>query len=210
MAASSYECPAGLGGPDTLTGTTGVSQCAQRDALSMSDIPTGLGGNIQDALLQNIPFWCLTLCCVVLMVHLLSQWFTSGSLKLFQARAQMAASSLSDQRGNSQETLLQKVLPFTVLDMLLRHEDENLGPWRRRGHWLHGLCGQSCGCCRSHNPEDFFGCCEPCHDGWPLTTVSSFFYGAVRQYAAQYSEKVGLRHNKRYKYLDGSYRPRGS
>ena len=199
MAASSYECPTGLGGPDTLTGTTGVSQCAQRDALSMSDIPTGLGGDIQDALLQNIPFWCLTLCCVVLMVHLLSQWFTSGSLKLFQTLAQMAASYLSDQRGKSQATFPQKVPPFAVLDMLLRHEDDNLGLWSRRGHWLHGLCGQSCGCCRAHTLEDFFGVCEPCRDGWTLTTVSPSFYGAVRQYAAQYSESGGLRNNKRHK-----------
>ena len=62
---------------------------------------------------------------------------------------------------------------------LLYHDPE----WNIRSHF--GMCGQSCGCCRSHNPEDAGpDCnCEACYTGWVLTTISSGFKRFVQRQA---------------------------
>ena len=55
--------------------------------------------------------------------------------------------------------------------------------WARRRHF--GSCGQSCGCCRSHNPEDAGPGmnCQPCYTGWILCTVSKGVKVASTSYA---------------------------
>ena len=53
-----------------------------------------------------------------------------------------------------------------IFPFLLHHYDW----WTTTKHW--GGCGQSCGCCRAHNPEDANGSCEPCATGWILTCTS--------------------------------------
>ena len=53
-----------------------------------------------------------------------------------------------------------EVVRYHVVPFLLYHGPE---PWTRNGHWTTG-CGQSCGCCRSHNPEEG-ACCSPCYEG---------------------------------------------
>ena len=54
---------------------------------------------------------------------------------------------------------------------------EEPGPWTCSKHF--NACGQSCGCCRSHNREDHGPCvmfsecnCSYCMNGWVLTTIS--------------------------------------
>ena len=42
----------------------------------------------------------------------------------------------------------------TILQFVGAHYDENF-KWPRRSHWIGIGCGQSCGCCRSANEEDF-------------------------------------------------------
>ena len=63
---------------------------------------------------------------------------------------------------------------------LLYHDPK----WNVRSHF--GVCGQSCGCCRSHNAEDAGpeSNCEACYTGWVLTTVSSRFKRLVQRQAA--------------------------
>ena len=83
---------------------------------------------------------------------------------------------------------MERVLPH-VLPFLLAHEPLHtkrvLGPiikteWCPDRH--DGDCGQSCGCCRSHNIED--GCvCEECYFGWTLTCVSTNCFYQARMYA---------------------------
>jgi len=70
-----------------------------------------------------------------------------------------------------------------VLAFVLAHEDNSLGRWSREDHW--GCCGQSCGCCRSHNIEDG-RCCEPCFDGWVMSRVSRDVRRAVQRFVSQY------------------------
>ena len=70
-----------------------------------------------------------------------------------------------------------------VMPYVLEH-----GPlWKVRGHWGH--CGQSCGCCRSHNPEDGANCSE-CYDGWVMTTVCKTFKGYAQHYVAPLSTGI--------------------
>jgi hypothetical protein len=74
-----------------------------------------------------------------------------------------------------------------ILSFLLHHcnwGDWPCGSWKKRGHWPGG-CGQSCGCCRSHNPEDAApNCnCERCYTGWVMTTVCKEFYLHARRCA---------------------------
>ena len=59
--------------------------------------------------------------------------------------------------------------------LLLEHP---LG-WHPKSHLRN--CGQSCGCCRSHNSED--GCnCEACYTGWILSCVSRSARVCLRLY----------------------------
>ena len=59
----------------------------------------------------------------------------------------------------------------------------NIMPWKPHGHFGH--CGQSCGCCRSHNRDDagFDMNCDPCYAGWILTQVSQRVLAATKSYA---------------------------
>ena len=75
-----------------------------------------------------------------------------------------------------------------VLPFLLHHGPE---PWTRKGHWVFGGCGQSCGCCRSHNPEDAApdANCVVCYQGWVVTTVSRGWKEQAQACARQYSRR---------------------
>ena len=59
------------------------------------------------------------------------------------------------------------VIGTTVIEMILWHEldieADGWGIWNPATHWSRKHCGQGCGCCRSHNPEDGSEC-EPCFD----------------------------------------------
>ena len=57
--------------------------------------------------------------------------------------------------------------------------------WDPETHF--GYCGQSCGCCRSHNPEDACeGCnCQPCFTAWVLSCVSRSTRAATHIRAAE-------------------------
>jgi hypothetical protein len=59
----------------------------------------------------------------------------------------------------------------TILQFVGAHFDENF-KWSRRGHWRGIGCGQSCGCCRSSNEEDFASGCISCNALWDLKCVS--------------------------------------
>ena len=78
-----------------------------------------------------------------------------------------------------------------VVPFLLRHPPTtvygSLRRWWPRHHYM--SCGQSCGCCASHNPEDAhpdFNC-EGCYLGWVLTTVSRQACATTQAYAASLS-----------------------
>ena len=62
-----------------------------------------------------------------------------------------------------------------VSPLLLDHVDW----WCTKRHY--GYCGQSCGCCRSHNPEDGENC-QPCWQGWILTCINQLARTRVRAY----------------------------
>ena len=55
--------------------------------------------------------------------------------------------------------------------------------WTGRKHW--GGCGQSCGCCRAENPEDWGSGCECCRTLLFLARVSRGLRGEVRQYSGR-------------------------
>ena len=82
-------------------------------------------------------------------------------------------------RMYSYDTVLGMEPPgLLIMSFIIFHEF----PWTPRRHF--GRCGQSCGCCRSHNPEDGRNC-EECYDGWTLTTVSRAFRDMTQKYARQ-------------------------
>ena len=78
-----------------------------------------------------------------------------------------------------------------ILSHLLYHEPIIDIIHQTRTAWtclLHfGSCGQSCGCCRSHNREDAAPGmnCQPCYTGWILRTVSHGIKGAAASYACR-------------------------
>ncbi len=51
--------------------------------------------------------------------------------------------------------------------------------WTCDSHW--GQCGQSCGCCRNLNDEDF-GSCKACTELWNLKVASSNLRRELRGY----------------------------
>ena len=59
-----------------------------------------------------------------------------------------------------------------IICLLGLHRDEGRGMWRKRKHWQHGDCGQSCGCCRAHNIEDYVSGCEACRLMWDLMIIN--------------------------------------
>lgn len=69
--------------------------------------------------------------------------------------------------------------------LVMPYIQEHEPPWEARGH--RGHCGQSCGCCKSHNPEDGANC-EECYDGWVTKTVCKTLKGHTQDYAAQFSD----------------------
>ena len=52
------------------------------------------------------------------------------------------------------------------------HRDKSRGVWRKKKHWTKQGCGQSCGCCRAKNKEDWPSGCKACLDMWYLMTVN--------------------------------------
>ena len=74
----------------------------------------------------------------------------------------------------------QDIAPF-----LLEHP----AVWRPKGHF--GECGQNCGCCRSHNPEDAAeGCnCQCCFTGWELSSVSTSIRRGLRTYITRWQDR---------------------
>ena len=78
-----------------------------------------------------------------------------------------------------------------VLPFLLHHGPE---PWTRQNHWVFGHCGQSCGCCRSHNLEDAGpdANCELCYHGWIVTCVSRGWKASAQACARKYSRQNAL------------------
>ena len=59
----------------------------------------------------------------------------------------------------------------TILQFVGAHKDYRY-KWSRRNHWGRTMCGQSCGCCRSANEEDYPSGCTACNDLWELKCVS--------------------------------------
>ena len=62
-----------------------------------------------------------------------------------------------------------------IICLLGTHPD----PWRKRGHW--GWCGQSCPCCRAHNPMDWPTGCDMCVQMWYLTCISKQWRDRTRE-----------------------------
>ena len=56
-------------------------------------------------------------------------------------------------------------------------------PWSVFRHF--SCCGQSCGCCRTHNSEDWPSGCECCIDAWTLMCVSKEWLSCIRSVAQQ-------------------------
>jgi guanyl-specific ribonuclease Sa len=75
--------------------------------------------------------------------------------------------------------LLQHCLWTEIAPLLLEHP----AGWHPRRHLE--CCGQSCGCCRSHNIEDAHegGNCQPCFTGWVLSCVSRSARVCLRAYS---------------------------
>ena len=69
----------------------------------------------------------------------------------------------------------------SAVPFIVEHE----GAWDPETHF--GQCGQSCGCCRSHNPEDACeGCnCQLCFTAWVLSCVSRSAHSALGTYVRQ-------------------------
>ena len=59
----------------------------------------------------------------------------------------------------------------TILQFVGAHFTEKY-KWSRRIHWQGLWCGQSCGCCRSANEEDYPSGCTSCNDLWEWKCVS--------------------------------------
>ena len=70
-----------------------------------------------------------------------------------------------------------------IICLLGLHRDESSGVWTKKKHWTKGGCGQSCGCCRAHNIEDWhFGGCEACVDMWYLMTVNRQWMNLTKEF----------------------------
>ena len=67
-----------------------------------------------------------------------------------------------------------------VLTFIASHNEPDAPKWTKEDHW--GNCGQSCGCCRAQNPEDWGSGCQACVELWTLTTVSTWMKQAVQQF----------------------------
>jgi hypothetical protein len=66
----------------------------------------------------------------------------------------------------------QEIPSQTILQFLGAHE-HHADVWSRERHWDGDGCGQSCGCCRASNPEDFGSGCESCQELWYFKTLCS-------------------------------------
>ena len=72
-----------------------------------------------------------------------------------------------------------------IICLLGLHRDESRGVWTKKPweHWAKRGCGQSCGCCRAHNIEDWrFGGCGACVEMWKLTTVNRQWMNLTKEF----------------------------
>ena len=82
-----------------------------------------------------------------------------------------------------------EALQAQILSFLLYHGPQR---WTPRYHFHPAACGQGCGCCRSHNPDDVGSGCDPCADGWALTGVSKDVCVATQTYGRRHQNAVGM------------------
>ena len=68
-------------------------------------------------------------------------------------------------------------LQSLVWSYLITHEK----PWAPNTHW--GCCGQSCGCCRAANCEDWPSGCLVCLDAWTLTCIARVSHPSISKCA---------------------------
>ncbi len=70
---------------------------------------------------------------------------------------------------------------LVILRFLGAHIDEG-DAWTCRFHWQGDGCGQSCGCCRAANEEDFASGREACQELWYFKTLNREARLRVRLY----------------------------
>ena len=85
-----------------------------------------------------------------------------------------------------------------IICLLGLHRDESRGVWTKKKHWT--WCGQSCGCCRAHNIEDWPSGCEACVEMWNLTTVNRQWMNLTNEFDG-ITETRSRRCNKRQRYV---------
>ena len=106
-----------------------------------------------------------------------SHWWTARGGETESDEAVRGRRVVARVRMYSYDTVLGMEPPgLLIMSFIIFHDF----PWTARRHF--GWCGQSCGCCRSHNPEDGENC-EECYAGWILTTVSRGFRDMTQKYA---------------------------
>ena len=122
-----------------------------------------------------------------------------------RSAAKRAAGDAEEAMGTSDPPQSHGDLPAhiwaAVVPFLLCHPPEfhygSLRVWTPTNHY--SCCGQGCGCCRSHSPEDAhpdFNC-EECYLGWVLTTVSRQACKTAQAYAASYGmARSGIRSHR--------------
>ena len=69
----------------------------------------------------------------------------------------------------------------TILDYIVHHPHD----WTPIGHF--GFCGESCGCCRAHNSEDWLTGCIACAEAWELSCVCKGWSRCLKLLASSYA-----------------------
>ena len=84
-----------------------------------------------------------------------------------------------------QDVLAPTLLPYIFHFVVLHPAD-----WDPHCHYR--FCGQSCPCCRGHNPEDYlsWSCCEGCGNAWTFTCVSKLWFICIKMYPALQREAI--------------------
>ena len=68
-------------------------------------------------------------------------------------------------------------------------EEDSGRHWNPVDHFgMH--CGQSCGCCRAANPEDWGSGCDCCVDLWFARLTSKHMNGAIKDYDGRHDDKL--------------------
>ena len=126
-----------------------------------------------------------------------SGWEKKSASAVAEAQVAKRSCGSSDppqSRGDLPAHIWAAVVPFLLHHLPQTHVYRNsytveLRRWSPTRHYGH--CGQSCPCCRSHNPEDAHpDCnCEQCYLGWVLTTVSRQACATTQAYAASWSTR---------------------